>query len=64
MDTNCEVKEVIILGAIEKTIEKYCRVTNSTMIGYNNGYFYFLNSFGEEKSYRQKELLREVDNFE
>ncbi|MGG4267402.1 hypothetical protein [Peribacillus simplex] len=52
------------MGAIEKTIEKYCRVTNSTMIGYNNGYFYFLNSFGEEKSYRQKELLREVDNFE
>ena len=52
------------MGAIEKAIEKYCRVTNSKMIGYNNGWYYFRNTWGDEKSYRQQSLLREVDNFE
>lgn len=52
------------MGAIEKAIDKYCRVTNSKFIGYNEGYYYFLDGWGEEKSYRQKTLLREVSNFE
>lgn len=52
------------MDAIEKAIEKYCRVTNSKMTGYNNGYYYFINSWGEEKCYRQKDLIREVGNFE
>lgn len=51
-------------GAITKAIKKYCRVTNSKFVGYNNGYYYFMDSFGEEKSYRPKGLIREVSNFE
>lgn len=52
------------MGAIEKAIKKYCRVTNSKLIGYDNGYYFFIDSWGEEKSYNQRGLLREVGNFE
>lgn len=52
------------MGAIAKAIEKYCRVTNSKFIGHYYGNYFFIDSWGEEKSYNQKALLREVSNFE
>ncbi|MED3792388.1 hypothetical protein P4571_08025 [Niallia alba] len=52
------------MGVMEKAIQKYCRVTNSKMTGYNNGWYCFINGWGEKMCYRQNDLLREVDNFE
>ena len=52
------------MEGIEKAIKKYCRVTVSVFTGYDNGYFYFMDNFGVEKSYSHQELLREVRNFE
>lgn len=52
------------MGAIKRAIEKYCRVTNSKLVGYHNGYLYFSNSWGDEKRYSRKGLIREVSNFE
>ncbi|MFJ8102810.1 hypothetical protein [Lysinibacillus sp. NPDC096212] len=52
------------MGAIKRTIDKYCRATNSKLLGYDTGYFYFIDSWGEEKRYKRKQLFREVSLFE
>lgn len=52
------------MGAMEKAIEKYCRVTNSRFTGYDNGFYCFYNEFDGEREYSQRDLLREVANFE
>ncbi|MCM3758285.1 hypothetical protein M3197_12515 [Sporosarcina aquimarina] len=51
------------MGAIKRAIDKYCQVTNSKLIDYHNDRLYFVDSWGEEKSYSRKELSREVGNF-
>lgn len=48
---------------MEKLIKKYCECTNSKLVGYENGIFYFYDGW-EEKVYDRKGLLREVSNFE
>lgn len=52
------------MGAMEKAIKKYCEATNSKMIGCGNGQYCFCDSKGNITCYRQKELLKEVDNLD
>ena len=52
------------MSAMKNAIEKYCRVTNSKFIGYDNGFYCFYNEFDGKRVYLQHDLLREVSNFE
>lgn len=64
LDSKCDKRKVIKMSAMKNAIEKYCRVTNSKFIGYDNGFYCFYNEFDGKRVYLQHDLLREVSNFE